>query len=74
MRDIQYYDSFYLGMHWFWWVMWIILLSWIFLVPYDIPGQRKAQEKPIDILKRRLAKGEINEQEYKEKKAILEQP
>ena len=73
MRDFDYYDSFYLGMHWFWWVLWIIMLCWIFLIPIDIPGQRNAKEKPIDILKKRLARGEITAQEYKDKKELLEQ-
>ena len=30
------------------------------------------KENPIDILKRRFAQGEIDEQEYEERKAVLE--
>lgn len=73
MKELYYYDNFYFGMHWVWWVLWILMLCWIFLIPFDIPGQRNAREKPIDILKRRLAKGEIDQEEYKEKKKLLEQ-
>ncbi|MFX3626047.1 MAG: SHOCT domain-containing protein [bacterium] len=60
------------GMHWFWWILWVILIFWIFVTPYDIPGQRKKKDSPLDILKKRLASGEINKEEYEEKKKILE--
>ena len=33
---------------------------------------KKQNEKPIDILKKRLAKGEITKEEYEESKKILE--
>lgn len=60
------------GMHWFWWILWLIFIFWIFVIPYDIPGQRKKKDSPLDILKRRFAAGEINKEEYEEKKSILE--
>jgi len=50
----------------------MILLFWIFATPYDIPGQRKKKDPPLDILKKRFASGEINKEEYEEKKKILE--
>jgi putative membrane protein len=60
------------GMHLMWWLIWIILLLWIFAIPYDIPGQRKKKDSPLDILKKRFAAGEITTEEYQEKKKILE--
>lgn len=60
------------GMHWFWWILWLIFIFWIFVTPYDIPGQRKKKDSPLDILKRRFAAGEINKEQYEEKKNILE--
>lgn len=60
------------GMHLIWWLIWIILLLWIFAIPYDIPGQRKMKDSPLDILKKRFAAGEITTEEYQEKKKILE--
>jgi len=48
------------------------MLFWIFALPYDIPFQRKRKDSALDILKRRLASGEISNEEYLEKKKILE--
>ena len=35
------YDNYYWGMNFIWWFAWIMLLIWIFAIPYDIPGQRR---------------------------------
>ena len=48
------------------------MLFWIFAIPYDIPGQRMKKDSPLDILKKRFAAGEIQTEEYQEKKLILE--
>lgn len=67
------YDNYhFVGMHFFWWIMWIIILFWIFVTPYNIPGQRAKKDTPIDILKKRFAKGEITIEEYNEKKKLIE--
>jgi putative membrane protein len=58
-------------MNFFWWFIWFILLFWIFAVPYDIPGQRKRKDSPLDILKNRFASGEITKEEYLERKNLL---
>jgi putative membrane protein len=68
----MFYSNYFGGMHFIWWFMWAIMIFWIFALPYDIPGQRNKKESPLDILKIRFAKGEINIQEYHEKKKILE--
>ena len=69
----MYYDNYYFwGMHLAWWFVWLFLLFWIFVTPYDIPGQRTKNNTPLDILKKRLASGQINKEEYQEKKKILE--
>ncbi len=65
------YGHYYWGMNFFWWFIWIILLFWIFAVPYDIPGQRKRKDSPLDILKNRFASGEITKEEYLERKNLL---
>jgi putative membrane protein len=67
------YENYYYGMNIIWWAIWIVLLFWIFAIPYDIPGQRRKKESAIDILKKRYANGGITESEYKDKKEILEQ-
>ena len=60
------------GMHLIWWVIWLFLLFWIFAMPYNIPGQRMMKDSPLDILQKRFALGEITNEEYQEKKKILE--
>ncbi|HEK19034.1 MAG: hypothetical protein C0191_06325 [Mucilaginibacter sp.] len=69
---MMYYNGNFWGMHLIWWFVWMILLFWIFATPYDIPGQRKKKESPLDILQKRFASGEITTEEYQEKKKILE--
>jgi putative membrane protein len=55
------YDGYHFGgMHLFWWIVWMVLLFWIFVTPYNIPGQRMPKDSPLDILKKRYASGEIN--------------
>jgi putative membrane protein len=67
------YDGYHFwGMHLFWWFIWIVLVFWIFATPYDIPGQRKKQNTPFDILKKRFASGQITKEKYQEYKTILE--
>ncbi len=61
-----------LGMHFFWWFLWVMMIVWIFAIPYNIPGQRLKKDTPLDLLKKRLASGEINNVEYQEKKTLLE--
>jgi putative membrane protein len=41
-------------------------------MPYNIPYQRYKKDSPLDILQKRFASGEITNEEYQEKKKILE--
>jgi putative membrane protein len=66
------YNNYFGGMHLLWWVVWIMMLIWIFALPYRIPFQRYKKDSPLDILQRRFASGEITNEEYQEKKKILE--
>ena len=54
-----------------WWFVWIFLLFWIFVTPYDVPGQRKKKDSPLDILQKRFASGHITNEEYQQRKKIL---
>jgi len=63
----------YGGMHLFWWVLWFLLLFWIFVLPYRIPGQKSNKETALDILKKRLAAGEISNEEYLKKKSLMKE-
>ena len=60
------------GMHWMWWIFWFILIFgfWGFFVP--VPKSRVQRDKPLDILKRLYANGDITKEEYAERKSILE--
>jgi putative membrane protein len=65
------YDGNFIGMHLIWWIIWMVFIIWIFATPWSIPGQRSKKESPLDILKKRFAKGEITKEEYQEFKKIL---
>ena len=67
-----YYNN-YFGMNTIWWILWMVMIFWIFVTPYDVPGQRKAKDTPLDILQQRYAMGQMTTEEYKERKRILEE-
>lgn len=70
---MNYFENYeYFGMHFIWWILWILFFIWIFATPYNIPGQRMKKDTPLDLLKKRFASGEIKTQEYEDKKKILE--
>jgi putative membrane protein len=48
------------------------MIFWIFATPYDIPGQRRKKNSPLNLLQKRFASGEITKEEYQEHKKILE--
>jgi putative membrane protein len=62
----------FLGMHLLWWIVWAVLLFWVYATPYNIPGQRIKKDKPIDLLKKRLAVGSVSIEEYNKTKSLLE--
>lgn len=65
------YDGFWGGMHLIWWLIWIAFLIWVFLIPTQW-GKRTRRDEPLDILKRRFARGEISKEEFEEQKKVLE--
>ena len=68
----MFYDGYHFwGMHLVWWFVWVFLLLTIFATPYEIPGQRRKRNSPLEILQKRFAAGEITANEYQEKKDIL---
>ena len=65
-------DWYFGGMHWIWWGLWIILIFWIFLIPYPTPGQKRkktVQWKSWGIV---FARGEIDEEEIEKRKKVVE--
>jgi putative membrane protein len=66
------------GGMWFSWLFWIIIIAviaWLVLSKVNRSqknsGSRSSKESPLDILKNKYAKGEINKEEYLEKKKDL---
>ncbi|HEK19606.1 SHOCT domain-containing protein [Mucilaginibacter sp. 44-25] len=68
----MYYNNSFWGMDLIWWFAWFIMLTWIFAVRYNIPGQRNKKDGPLDLLLKRFASGEIGKEEYHERKKIIE--
>lgn len=74
---MEFYNDNYWGMHFVWWIIWIILVVWLFVSSY---GRKKAKDKyipfdnqtPLDILKKRYAGGEITKKEYLEAKETID--
>lgn len=68
----------HMGGGWFMPWGWIILLAVIIVMVYwasrQTPGAREAKsESALEILRKRYARGEISEEEYRERKKTLEQ-
>lgn len=58
------------GMHLFWWAFWIMAMVSVF--GFNVPERARFNSlDPLMILKRRLAKGDITEEEYKQISAQL---
>lgn len=69
---MHYYNEHFGGMHLGWFILLIIVLVW-FLYRYNkFAFYKSKKETPLSILKKRLANGEITQQEYEETKKILE--
>lgn len=58
-----------------WW-LWLIVIAIVVILFYSVNNFRTGMsdiqnETPLDLLKKRYAKGEINEQEFEKKKKDL---
>lgn len=68
----MYNDGYHFwGMHLIWWSFFILLFFWVFVTPFDVPGQRNKPESALKILRRRYAAGLITTQAFKEAKSKL---
>jgi len=68
----MYGDYNFWGMHFIWWIIWMGLLFWIFFTPWNIPGDRRKKDSPLEILQKRFASGAITKDKYLEHKKLLE--
>ena len=78
----MFYEGYMGGMHGGWWFFWLLVIGAALFFVWqrsdrrgDAPGQTpqpKLQEKPHEVLRRRLASGEITPQQYEEHKILLD--
>lgn len=69
----MFFDHHFIGMHWLWW---LIIIAIVLLVSFNIIPYRprtEPMEDAIDILKTRFARGEIEQEEFEERKKVLQQ-
>jgi len=70
---MEMYESYHFwGMHFVWWIIWLVVMFWIFAIPYDLPGQRAKKDTPLEMLKKRFASGQITKEEFLENKELLQ--
>ncbi|HCY15462.1 MAG TPA: hypothetical protein DHV21_05710 [Curvibacter sp.] len=62
------------GMHTFWWIFWVIIVIVFLFGPRRRSSGRDGgyRETPHQILRNRLAKGEIKPEEYEQLKQLLD--
>lgn len=58
---------------WFIWLPFLVLMVWGIVKFNEKYFFRNSRNSPLEILKNRYAKGEINTDEYLEKKKLLEE-
>ncbi len=72
----MFYDGGYImgGMHGLWWIFWIALVGVIVFYGWGRPSSRRhgPRESPHEVLKRRLANGEISADEYEKHQLLLD--
>lgn len=69
----MYWGYHYWGMHLFWWFFWVAIV--MLLVSTGWPRSRvTVRDAAIDALRTRYAAGEIDEEEYRERLAVLTGP
>jgi putative membrane protein len=67
----MFFDHHFIGMHWLWWIILTVIL---FLVLFNvIPYRSKSRlnEDALEVLKKRFARGEIEKEEYEERKRVI---
>ncbi len=67
---MHYVSQSFWGMHFFWWLFWIVIIVALFF-PITPVSRGRRRETPLGLLQRRYAAGEISTAEYEERKAKL---
>lgn len=79
--SMWYGDGHMVGMHWAWWIFWIVVVAFlVWLVARTTasgstgggtPPPSAPRQTPEEILRERLAKGEISEEDFRERLRVL---
>lgn len=66
-----HHDGLYLGMHWGWWIFWLLVLALLIWAVVQYAGDERSRrrgagqnESPEEILRQRFGRGEIDEEEF----------
>lgn len=52
---LHFYQCYHFGgMHLIWCILWLMVLVWIFAMPYDLPGRCRGKISPLNILRNGL--------------------
>jgi putative membrane protein len=73
---MHYGDGYMMGMHGFWWLFWLlavaVALGLFWSWGRSGRGRARPRETAQELLRRRLASGEITPQDYEARKALLD--
>jgi len=71
---MYWYQWGFVGMHFFWWLFWVVLIVPFFSLAFPVPRSRMRQyrEDPLAILRRRYAAGAITTEDYEGRKARID--
>ena len=65
----MYWSNHYWGMHMFWWIFWMVLVFSLLFWAWPTPTKRR--DSAIEELRRTYASGQITEEEYRHRLAVL---
>jgi putative membrane protein len=65
----MYWSNHYWGMHMFWWIFWLVVVSTLLFWAWPAPAKRRGSA--IEELRRTYAAGAISEEEYRHRLAVL---
>ena len=65
----MYWGNHFWGMHMFWWIFWVVLVTSLAFWTWPTPAKR--HDSALETLRRTYAAGEITEEEYRHRLAVL---
>jgi putative membrane protein len=68
----MYWANHYWGMHMFWWIFWLVVVTALLFWAWPTPTKRR--DAAIEELRRAYAAGQITEDEYRHKLDVLAEP